>query len=441
MGLTTTPIGGGSAWGAITGTLSNQTDLQAALDAKVTAVGGSISNTTGLNADMFTALNTKVALTGDTMTGTLTIGATSSLLLGTAGSAVGNIGFRNATSGTATLAPPSGALGTYTVTLPGETSTLATLGANVFTAAQTVTLGTNSPTSVAALSLINSTAATVGVQSASPFILWTAQGWKTNATAGSQQVDFKAFLLPVQGTASPIATLQFQAAINGGAFANVFTLNNETGGTIASTGSSGNVLSLTSAYGTTMITRAGSTIGFNTAITTSGGFIDINSGGSSASQIYTRATAWIGLGVAAAVPVEQVFSGCDGLGSNITGGILNISGGRGTGTGISGVLNFRSHAAAASSSTVNASPVTVMQITSTTAITITDAVNFVLGTTTGTKWGASTSAKQSWWGVTPVVQPAHIADPTGGAVVDAEARTAINSILAWQATLGLTAAA
>ncbi len=54
----------------------------------------------------------------------LTISQTTSLLLGTAGSAVGNIGFRNATSGTITLAPPTGALGTVTVTLPAATDTL-----------------------------------------------------------------------------------------------------------------------------------------------------------------------------------------------------------------------------------------------------------------------------------------------------------------------------
>ena len=59
-----------------------------------------------------------------TFTGTQTFGSTTSLLLGTAGSAVGNIGFRNATSGTVTLAPPTGALGTYTVTLPNAASTI-----------------------------------------------------------------------------------------------------------------------------------------------------------------------------------------------------------------------------------------------------------------------------------------------------------------------------
>jgi len=52
---------------------------------------------------------------------------TQSLILGTVGSAVGNIAFFNATSGSITLTPPTGALGTVTVTLPGATGTLATL--------------------------------------------------------------------------------------------------------------------------------------------------------------------------------------------------------------------------------------------------------------------------------------------------------------------------
>lgn len=55
---------------------------------------------------------------------TLVAGSTTSLLLGTAGSLVGNIGFRNATSGTITLAPVTGALGTVTLSLPAATDTL-----------------------------------------------------------------------------------------------------------------------------------------------------------------------------------------------------------------------------------------------------------------------------------------------------------------------------
>jgi len=73
--------------------------------------------------------------------------------------------------------------------------------------------------------------------------------------------------------------------------------------------------------------------------------------------------------------------------------------------------------------------------------TITDANNIVLGTTTGTKIGTATTQKIGFWNATPVVQPTHIADPAGGATVDSEARTAINSILAQLATLGLQAAA
>lgn len=110
------------------------------------AAGMAIWNTTDARLQLHNGsswTSGMVRLSGDTMTGGLTISSTTSLLLGTAGSAVGNIGFRNATSGTATLEPPTGALGTYTVTLPGVASTLATLGANTFTTTQTLS-GANS---------------------------------------------------------------------------------------------------------------------------------------------------------------------------------------------------------------------------------------------------------------------------------------------------------
>lgn len=71
---------------------------------------------------------------------TLVAGSTTSLLLGTAGSAVGNIGFRNATSGTITLAPVTGALGTVTLTLPAVTDTVQAIAAT-----QTVTNKRNQP--------------------------------------------------------------------------------------------------------------------------------------------------------------------------------------------------------------------------------------------------------------------------------------------------------
>lgn len=51
--------------------------------------------------------------------------AATSLLLGTAGSAVGSVGFRNATSGTITVSPVTGALGTVAIVIPAAAGTIA----------------------------------------------------------------------------------------------------------------------------------------------------------------------------------------------------------------------------------------------------------------------------------------------------------------------------
>lgn len=89
---------------------------------------------------------------------TLVAGSTTSLLLGTAGSAVGNIGFRNATSGTITLAPATGALGTVTLTLPAITDTLVTLTASQTLTTKTLTAPTiNAATLSGILTLSEST--------------------------------------------------------------------------------------------------------------------------------------------------------------------------------------------------------------------------------------------------------------------------------------------
>jgi hypothetical protein len=69
-----------------------------------------------------------------------------------------------------------------------------------------------------------------------------------------------------------------------------------------------------------------------------------------------------------------------------------------------------------------------------------DAKNITLNATTGTKIGTATGEKLAFWNATPVAQQAHIADASGGLVVDTEARAAIASINALLATLGLTAA-
>lgn len=73
------------------------------------------------------------------------------------------------------------------------------------------------------LLLANATNATVGLQSISPPVIWQGNGWKTNATAASQDVRFRADVLPVQGTANPFATWRLGYSVNGAAYTNIIT--------------------------------------------------------------------------------------------------------------------------------------------------------------------------------------------------------------------------
>jgi hypothetical protein len=67
-----------------------------------------------------------------------------------------------------------------------------------------------------------------------------------------------------------------------------------------------------------------------------------------------------------------------------------------------------------------------------------DGSNIPLGSTTGTKLGTSSTQKLGFWGVTPVVQQSAISAPSGGATIDSQARSSINSIISLLHTLGLT---
>jgi hypothetical protein len=67
-------------------------------------------------------------------------------------------------------------------------------------------LGTTSTNGV---SLINTTAAAAGSQQYSPRLRFGGRGWKTDATAGSQEIYVDAELRPVQGTSQPTGLLAF----------------------------------------------------------------------------------------------------------------------------------------------------------------------------------------------------------------------------------------
>jgi len=61
------------------------------------------------------------------------------------------------------------------------------------------------------------------------------------------------------------------------------------------------------------------------------------------------------------------------------------------------------------------------------------------GTLRGIKIGSATTSLLGFYGVTPVDQPATVADPAGGGTIDTEARTAINAIIDRLQELGLIA--
>ena len=73
--------------------------------------------------------------------------------------------------------------------------------------------------------------------------------------------------------------------------------------------------------------------------------------------------------------------------------------------------------------------------------TMADATNVVLNTATGTKIGTATTQKLGFYNATPIVQGASVADASGGAVIDAEARTAINALISRIEATGLIATA
>lgn len=91
----------------------------------------------------------------------------------------------------------------------------------------TTTKSYGANTSGDGLVLRNTTAATAGNQQKSPRIHLIGQGWKTDATASSQQVEWTIEDEPFQGTAFPIPFLVFRSQINNGGFLTIARLQND----------------------------------------------------------------------------------------------------------------------------------------------------------------------------------------------------------------------
>ena len=73
-------------------------------------------------------------------------------------------------------------------------------------------------------SVINTTAAAAEAQQFSPVFELEGQGWRTDATAETQEVKWGLQTRPVQGAANPTSVLDFMSSIDGGAFAAKLTL-------------------------------------------------------------------------------------------------------------------------------------------------------------------------------------------------------------------------
>ena len=203
------------AFGSGSGTVTN---TAGALTANAIALGngGADIKTTAAGTGVVTALGVNVGSAGafvifDGALGTPTSGTVTNLT----GTASINI---NGTVGATT--PASGAFTTLTAsgaTTLGSTLTLTSTTAanNKITQGAAINIGT---TSTDGIILQNTTAAGAGAQQYSPRLRLTGQGWKTNATAASQTVDWLIEARPVQGAANPTVNLALLYQVNGGGF-------------------------------------------------------------------------------------------------------------------------------------------------------------------------------------------------------------------------------
>lgn len=103
------------------------------------AGGGTVTNSGNLTSN---ALVLGTGTTGTQVVPGIATDGTSKITLGVAGTSAGAVAFSNATSGSITLAPATGALGSVTLTMPAATDTLAALGATQTLTNKTLTAPT-----------------------------------------------------------------------------------------------------------------------------------------------------------------------------------------------------------------------------------------------------------------------------------------------------------
>lgn len=181
------------------------------------------------------------------------------------------------------------------------------------------------------LEITNTTPAALNAQQFSPALVLTGQGWKTNATAASQPVQWILQNSPIQGSTVPTGRLSFLFSANGAAASEIFRINSAT-----------NV----------GVDALGHTIGAS-----NGGQLGIGTGGTFNVFLRGPATGTLAFGAAdAAAPVAQTQSV-----QNVVAGTSNTAGAawtrdasRGTGTGAGGRHVWRTAPAGSTGTSQNA---------------------------------------------------------------------------------------
>lgn len=187
------------------------------------------------NAATATALATARSIYGNNFDGTAALAQIIASTFGGTGNGFTKFSGPTSSEKTKTLRDASDTIlelgGSYTPTgtwtWTSATTDRAKSGANsdltslALTAASTLTLAPAANTAATGWLITDTTAASSGNQQYSPALRLTGQGWKTTATAASQAVDFRSYVLPVQGTGNPTGYLLFDGSVNGGSFANV----------------------------------------------------------------------------------------------------------------------------------------------------------------------------------------------------------------------------
>ncbi len=480
--------GGATAWGAITGTLSAQTDLQAALDARVltanTSLGGNGTADSG-KVPLFTAnggltLGSSSGGTGNVLA--VQSGSTNYAIEAVTNSVAGtalHLGLNAAqTTAIAThlnngshiafdidgTIDDGSSTGIYGY-MPGPLLIAADASFNektsVWAGKVRYTVSDARAASYTDLAAVTPTGArAIQLPDASGTVLLNTLVVLPGSTSGTSTIVAPAVAgtttITLPGVTSTLATLG----------ANIFTAGQTlssgrvTFGANASLGWDGTAISVRNAansayvrldasvlFGTSIVASGSSVYAVGGALMGTPGFLG-NGGG-----VQAVATGYIGFsstssesgtpdvllrrggaailqqGTSSATPIAQTYKGPNGSGSNVVGGKLCIGPGQSTGSATPAVLALQGTAAGASSSTAQ-TLADVLTVTNSLLVTLADGVNLDVGSSTGTQIGTSALQKLALWGASPVVQPAAIADIAlstgigGGDTVDA---TVLNS--------------